>query len=409
MNILLVHQNYPAQFLHLGPALRARGHNVLALTDSGNTRNTSVPTVRYKPVEPRPKSIGIGAHYAGYAQRGLMAARGALVLRDKHRFTPDVIFGHSGWGETLFLREVWPEARLLIYAELMYRTTGQDTGFDPEISRNTDLSRIGTVARSAHLVQSIVQADAGLSPTYYQANSFPPDVRQKITVIHDGVATDQLQPDPSATLTLPDGRVLSAGQEIVTYVARSLEPYRGFHRFMRALPRLLQERPEAQVVIIGTEKGVSYGAPLPDGQEWKDKMLSELDGQLDLSRVHFLGRVPYAQFVKTLQVSKAHVYLTFPFVLSWSLIEAMALGCYIIGSDTAPVREVIADGETGRLVSFHDADALCNAMVRRLSDADPKADDIRRKARSLAIERYDLRRACLPRLIRFVESGGRES
>ncbi|MEF9604587.1 glycosyl transferase family 1, partial [Paracoccus sp. PXZ] len=174
------------------------------------------------------------------AERGWLAARGCRALRDRHGYTPDVIFGHSGWGETLFLREIWPDAKLLVYAELMYRTRGHDVGFDPEISPDSDEGRVGTVARSAHLIQGLVQADAGLAPTEYQADSFPPELRGKLTVIHDGIDTLKVCPNPQAEFLLPDGCKLRAGDEVLTYVSRSLEPYRGFHRFMRALPEVLR-------------------------------------------------------------------------------------------------------------------------------------------------------------------------
>ena len=293
MKILFVHQNFPGQFLHLAPALAERGHEVLALTDEHNTRPSPVKVMRYAaPATPAVEGL-LGRAYAEHAERALMAARGARALRDRHGFSPDIIIGHPGWGETLLLREIWPEAKLLLYAELMYRTRGQDVGFDPEVSAGSDEARFLTVARNAHLVQAMVQADAAIAPTRYQADSFPPELRGKITVIHDGIDTDRVAPDPTARLRLPDGRVLTAADEVLGYVARSLEPYRGFHVFMRALPQVLAQRPGAQVVIVGGD-GISYGGPPREGGSWKAKMLAELP-ELDLSRVHFLGRVAYAR------------------------------------------------------------------------------------------------------------------
>ena len=258
MKILFVHQNFPGQFPHLSGALARRGHQVLALTDENNERPSPVRTVRYK--APRPVEGGslLGRTYSTMAERGLLAARGARALRDRHGFSPDLIIGHSGWGETLFLKEIWPQARLLVYAELMYRTQGHDVGFDPEFQSGSDESRFMTVARSAHLIQGIAQADAAIAPTRYQADSFPPDLRGKITVIHDGIDTARVKPDPEAWLQLPGLPRMAAGDEIVSFVSRSLEPYRGFHIFMRALPDLLAARPRARVVIVGGD-GVSYG------------------------------------------------------------------------------------------------------------------------------------------------------
>ncbi|AGT09249.1 glycosyltransferase [Paracoccus aminophilus] len=403
MKILFVHQNFPGQFLHLAPALAERGHDVIGLTDEKNQRSSRVQVMRYK--SPAPVEIkGLGRTYSEYAERGWLAARGARALRERHGYIPDVIFGHSGWGETLFLREVWPEAKLLVYAELLYNTSGHDVGFDREISAATLESRVTTVARSAHLIQGLLQADAGLSPTEYQASTFPPELRQKITVIHDGIDTTLVRPDPEASLTLPNGQVLRAGDEVISYVSRSLEPYRGFHRFMRALPEVMRARPEAQVVLIGGD-GVSYGGKPSDADSWKAKLLAELDGQLDLSRIHFLGRVAYQTYLSLIQVTRVHCYLTMPFVLSWSLTEAMSAGCYIVASDTAPVRELITDGVNGRLVGYFDQPALEQALIQALS-GDPNEDRLRAAARRKIIDGYDFKGNTLPRLVEWVESFG---
>ncbi|WP_299909312.1 glycosyltransferase family 4 protein [uncultured Paracoccus sp.] len=404
MRILLVHQNFPGQFLHLAPALAARGHEVLALTDEKNNRPSPVRTMRYATPGEVTLSSPFARTYAEYAERGFLTARGCRAMRDRHGYTPDVIFGHSGWGETLFLREIWPEAKLLVYAELLYRTRGHDVGFDPEVSPGTDEGRFMTIARSAHLIQGLVQADAAISPTRYQADSFPPELRSKITVIHDGIDTGTVRPDPGATLTLPNGQVLRAGDEVLSFVNRSLEPYRGFHVFMRALPEVLAARSNAQVVLVGGD-GVSYGSKPKDADSWKAKMLAEVGERLDLSRVHFLGRVPYDQYLSLLQVARVHCYLTYPFVLSWSLTEAMAAGASVVASDTEPVRELIRDGENGRLFPFFDREALTAALIRGLQ-GDPEAARLTAAARQTILDGYDLETQSLPRLIEWVESFG---
>ena len=191
---------------------------------------------------------------------------------------------------------------------------------------------------------------------------------------------------------------------MLTYVSRSLEPYRGFHVFMRALPEVLAARPQAQVVVIGAD-GVSYGTKPADAESWKARMLAELGGRLPLDRIHFLGRVPYPTYLSTLQVARVHCYLTYPFVLSWSLTEAMAAGCLVVGSDTEPVRELVQDGQNGRLVPFHDLEALQAALVRGL-EGDPEAERLKAAARATITEAYDLKRHSLPRLIDWVESFG---
>ncbi|MDB6178841.1 glycosyltransferase [Paracoccus sp. Z330] len=404
MKILFVHQNFPGQFPHLAPALAMRGHEVLAMTDEKNQRPSPVKTVRYKAPEPVETNGVLGRSYSDFAERGLLAARGARALRDRHGYVPDVIIGHTGWGETLFLQEIWPSARLLVYAELMYRTQGHDVGFDPEMHPDSDEGRFLTVSRSAHLLQGIVQADGAISPTRYQADSFPPELQGKISVIHDGIDTARVCPNREAWIELPGGKRLTSGDEVLSFVSRSLEPYRGFHIFMRALPEVLAARPDAHVVLVGGED-VSYGSRPRDGRSWKDILLDEIGDRLDHSRVHFVGRLPYAHYLSLIQLTRVHCYLTYPFVLSWSLTEAMSAGGYVVASNTAPVRELIRDGENGRLVPFFDVAALSEALIRGLA-GDADAPRLRQAARRTILSGYDLHRLSLPRQIEWVESFG---
>ncbi len=403
MKILFVHQNFPGQFLHLAPALGNLGHEVVALTDENNQRPTIITTYRYRTPEPRPDpaQARLGGTYTEMTNRAHRVARAALVLRDRHGFVPDLILGHGGWGETLFLREVWPDARLVVYAEFYYAARGLDVGFDPEFSTSDPDKAFSVVARQGHQALMMAQADAALSPTEFQADTFPACFRDKITIIHDGIDTARLAPDPAAQVVLPSGLALRAGDEVLTFVNRNLEPYRGYHSFMRALPEVMRARPQAQVVIVGGD-GVSYGARPGGGRSWKDIFLDEVRDRLDLSRVHFTGRVPYATFVGLMQVTRAHCYLTSPFVLSWSMLEAMSAGALVVGSRTAPVEELIDDGVTGRLVDFFDtgaiADALIDALARPLIHR-----HMREAARATIVENYDLRSLCLPRQIDFVQ------
>jgi glycosyltransferase involved in cell wall biosynthesis len=409
VKILFIHQNYPGQFLHLAPELARRGHDCLALTDAANNRSSSIPVIKYKFAATKvdPAQCRLGRNFTQMSDRGVTVARAAAQLRQDKGYVPDVIFGHGGWGETLFLKEIWPEAKLITYAEFYYKGTGADVGFDPEF-QTTGLDQVMIAqGRAAHLGQALIHSDAGLSPTQWQASTHPATLRERIKVIHDGVDTTVMAPNPSARFALADGRTLSPGDEVLTFVNRNLEPYRGYHIFMRALPAVMAARPNAQVVIIGGD-GVSYGNAPKDGQKWKDIFLSEVRDQLDLSRVHFMGKVPYPQFVALMQVSRAHAYLTYPFVLSWSMIEAMAAGCHIVASRTAPVVEAINDGVNGTLVDFFDVPgwsaALTDALARPESYADRRA-----AARQTALERYDLRSVCLPRMVDFVESFGPKS
>ncbi|MFZ0098015.1 MAG: glycosyltransferase family 4 protein [Gemmobacter sp.] len=405
MKLLFVHQNFPGQFLHLAPAMQARGHDCRALTDAGNNRTSPIPVMRYrhKTEMPDPKATRLGRNFTQMSDRGVTVARACLQLREQG-YVPDVIFGHSGWGETLFLKEVWPEAKLLVYSEFYYKGRGADVGFDTEFDPYTFDQVMIAQGRAAHLGQSMLHADGALSPTKWQASTHPPLLRDAIKVIFDGVDTELVKPDPAATLTLPDGRVLKAGDEVLTFVNRNLEPYRGYHIFMRALPAVLAERPEAQVVIVGGDE-VSYGRAPQGGKGWKDLILNEVRDRIDLSRVHFLGKVPYPTFTSILQVSRVHAYLTYPFVLSWSMLEAMSAGCLVVGSRTAPVQELIEDGVNGRLVDFFDVEGWSKLLTKALARPE-RFTDLRRAARETIVSRYDLQGVCLPQTVDWVESFG---
>ena len=401
-----MHQNFPGQFLHLAPELQRRGHECLALTDSENKRPSAVPVVRYRheAVAIDPAATRLGRNYTLMSDRGVTVARAACQLRDSKGYVPDVIIGHSGWGETLFLKEVWPSARLIVYAEFYYRGQGADVGFDSEFNPpNFDQVMIAQ-GRAAYLGQAMLHADAGLSPTEWQASSYPAALRNLIGVIHDGVDTARMQPNPQASFTLPNGKVLRVGDEVLTFVNRNLEPYRGYHIFMRSLPAVLAQRPDAQVVIVGGDE-VSYGSAPIGAKGWKDVFFDEVKHKIDPARVHFLGRVPYDQFTCLMQISRAHAYLTYPFVLSWSMLEAMSAGALIIGSRTAPVEEVIVHGTNGILVDFFDVAGWERALIDALSNPE-KHTPLRLAARRTIVDRYDLQGICLPRLVSFVQSCG---
>jgi len=403
MKILFVHQNFPGQFPHLAPELANRGHDCLALTDHGNNRASPIPVLRYKhdPATVDPAATRLGRNYTTMSDRGVTVARAALQLRTEKGYVPDVIIGHSGWGETLFLKEVWPEAKLIVYAEFYYKGRGADVGFDLEFGQPSFDQVMIAQGRAGHLGQALVHADAGVCPTRWQASTYPVSIRGMLQVIHDGVNTDVMVPDAAAAFTLPNGHVMRTGDEVLTFVNRNLEPYRGYHIFMRALPAILAARPFAQVVIVGGDE-VSYGAAPKDAKGWKERFLSEVRDGLDMTRVHFMGKIPYVNFVSLMQVSRAHAYLTYPFVLSWSMIEAMSAGCHVVASNTAPVVEAISDGINGTLVDFFDVGAWSAALTRALAEPDRYAA-LRLAARKTAIEQYDLRRVCLPRMVKFVE------
>ena len=395
MKLLFVHQNFPGQFLHLAPEMQRLGHDVRAICDATNDKTSDIPTLRYtyKAPEVDPKATRLGRNFTVMSDRAVVVARFAQKLRAEG-YVPDVIYGHSGWGETLFLKEVWPQAKLLVFAEFYYRGLGADTGFDAEFQAQGFDQVMIAQARSAYMTQALVHSDGGVTPTRWQASTHPPALRNRLEVIFDGVDCDRLAPNPKATFALPNGRILRRGDEVLTFINRNLEPYRGYHIFMRALPDVLAARPDAQVVIVGGNE-VSYGQAPKAGGSWKDVILDEVKDRLDLSRVHFTGRVPYDRLIDLIHVSRVHAYLTYPFVLSWSMVEALAAGTLVVGSDTPPVAEVITDGVNGCLVDFFDVPAWSAALTDAL-DRPEAYDQMRAAARQMARERYDLRSVCLP-------------
>jgi len=404
LNILFVHQNFPGQFRHLAPHFARAGHRVQALAIDG-AGLPGIEMLRYKPA--RGSSRGIhpwAAEFETKVIRGEACAAAATKLKTQG-FTPEAIVANPGWGESLFLKDVWPQARMLALIEFFYAARGLDLDFDPEFSR-PDLARDARLrAKNAHLLMALADMDWGMSPTEFQRSTVPAAYRERISVAFEGIDTAVVQPDPAASFTF-GGRTVRAGDEVVTFVNRNLEPYRGYHVFMRALPEILRRRSKAIALIVGAD-GVSYGAGPPAGKSWKQIFFDEVKERLDPSRVHFLGRLPYADYLKVLQVSACHVYLTYPFVLGWSCIEALAAGCLVVGSRTPPVEEVIEHGANGLLVDFFDTAALADSVVECL--ANPKHfTALRAAARRTAIERYDLATICLPRQAQLVERLGSE-
>jgi glycosyltransferase involved in cell wall biosynthesis len=399
LKVLFVHQNFPGQFKHLAPALAAMGHEVKAMAIDGPGL-AGIGLHRYKPGRGTSRDVHPwAAEFETKVIRGEACAAAALKLKAQG-FRPDVIVANPGWGESLFLKDVWPDAKLLALLEFYYAARGLDYDFDREFLK-ADTGRDARLrSKNAHMLLTLDAMDWGVCPTQFQRSTVPRAYNDRISVIFDGIDTTMVAPDPAATLLI-DRRTLRAGDEVLTFVNRNLEPYRGYHVFMRALPEMLKRRPNAVALIVGGDE-VSYGAAAPAGKTWKQIFLDEVKDRLDLSRVFFLGRIPYASFLKVLQVSRCHVYLTYPFVLGWSCIEAMSAGCLVVGSRTPPVEEVIAHGKNGLLVDFFDTAGLAESAVDALARP-AHYDALRATARKTAIERYDLKTICLPQHIALIE------
>lgn len=385
MNILLIHQNFPGQFRRVASVwAKQAGWRVLGL---GRNTAPGLPDVRWLQYKLHRDVHMHQHHYLRQMEAAVLhgqAVARALQQLKREGYRPDVIFAHPGWGETLYVRDVFPHARLIHFCEWFYATQGSDTGFDPEFPMDFDGQARLRTWNALHLL-NLESCDVGVAPTVWQRSRHPVIYQPKIQLVHEGIDTDLLGPDPAAQLQMPNGVVLKSGDPVITYVSRNLEPYRGFHRFMRALEKVQQRHATCHTIIVGGDD-VSYGQKPKDAPNWREKMLAEV--KLDPQRTHFLGKVPYDIYRKVLQVSAAHVYLTYPFVLSWSMLEAMASGCLVIGSKTAPVEEVITHGRNGLLVDFFDTTAMAEQVVAVLDPSDPQLQLLRQQARLDATAGY---------------------
>jgi glycosyltransferase involved in cell wall biosynthesis len=393
MNWLFIHQNFPGQYVHAARYFAAAGDTVYFITQQRQREIEGVRKVVYAPRRAASRAHPFVRDLESAVENALAVAEACEGLK-RNGFTPDIIVGHNGWGETLYVKDVWPGTALLGYFEFYYRTAGTDLDFDPEFPPNpSDALRIRT--RNAINLLGLETADWGQTPTQWQRGQYPAHYQRRITVIHEGIDTGVVKPDPSARLWLRGRSSLSSSDQIITYSARNLEPYRGFHVFMRALPEMLARLPNARVLIVGGND-VSYGRRPTEAKTWREQMVAEVGDRLDMSRIHFLGHVPYAQYLAVLQISSAHVYFTYPFVLSWSFLEAMAAGCHIVASRTPPIEEVATDGENAELVDFFDREALAERVIAAVS---ARNEPIRAAARRTVLSRYDLSTICLPNYV----------
>lgn len=394
MRVLFVHKVFPGQYAHLARVLAAeRGNEVVFLHAEGEDEIANVRKVRIAATR---KAAAETHHYVQGLEsavlQGQAAYRAASELA-RSGFRPDVICAHAGFGPGLYLKDVFPGVPVLGYFEWFYRAHDADADFLDRAAVTADEAlRIRT--RNAEILLELTNCDHGLCPTAFQRDQFPPELRDKLTVLHDGVDTRYFAPLPSALAGAP------ADAEIVTYATRGLEPYRGFPQFMEALALLQARRKRLHAVVVGADE-TNYGRPPANGGGHRAETLAAIP-TLDHARVHFRGFLPPAEYRDVLRASQVHVYLTVPFVLSWSLLDAMATGCAIVGSDTTPVREVLRDGETGLLADMRSPPAVAAAIERFLDDRDLAAR-LGSAARQHVVEHYALEKL-LPRQRELVAS-----
>ncbi|MGK7891168.1 MAG: glycosyltransferase [Leptolyngbyaceae cyanobacterium] len=414
MRILFLHPNFPAQFRHLAAALaQDPRHEVVFATErrvhprhgAAKRHLPKVQKLIYPAINElkQPPYPGLGAVTKAVAT-GERVYLMANQLKQQG-FIPEVVLGHSGWGPTLFLKDLFPQAELICYMEWFYCAHGSD--FDFDVNRKPTYQAEATLRlKNIPFLVDLYSCDRALTPTHWQHQQFPPEFQPKITVRHDGIDTNFFRPHPTASRVWPKLNLdLTHAQETITYVARGMEPYRGFPQFMEAVSLLQQRRPQCHVVVVGSDR-VAYGAQRPDGKTYRQAMLEQFE--YDGDRLHFTGPLPYDTYLQVLQVSTVHVYLTYPFVLSWSMLESMATGCTLVASRTPPVQEVVEHGHNGMMVDFFDPSALAE-RVAWLLDHPTERQRLGQNARQTIVERYDLAKL-LPQTIAWLQgSGGKAS
>lgn len=385
MNILFLHRDYPAQFKYLTLALANNpNYNLMFITQDQTLEINGVKKYVMK-VPPRKPSkchkyLNFYDEILGYA---LGAAEAANKIKEEG-IKPDVIIGFAFWGLNMFLKDIFPDVPIISYCEWFYNMEGADVGFDGKTYSEDVWSEVR--CKNSHLLVDMCASDVLLSPTRWQMQQFPKEFHHKFQVIHDGIDTNTCAPNPDAKFTIPDKNLeLGINDEIITYGTRGMEPYRGFPQFMEAAEKLLKKRPKAHIIIAGADKNY-YGPPLEKGT-YKEYMLKKLN--LDMSRIHFVGGLSFNDFVKMLQVSSVHVYSTFPYILSWSVLNAMATGCCVVASNTAPVREIIQDNYNGLLFDFYNVDQLVEKVEYALDNQD-KMQMVRNNTRNFAVENYNV-------------------
>lgn len=399
MKILFIHPNFPGQYKHLIRHFAANSaHQVVFISKNHQSPvPEGVQNVLYEPT--RQPSAATHRYLHGAERAVLQGQEVWRVCRElkQQGFTPDVICVHPGWGDGLFLKDIYPSSPVLSYLEFYYRFYNADVNFDPETPSDIDDSARVRIKNTTNL-HNLEMTDWGIAPTHWQKSVHPEEFHHKISVIHEGIDTQLVAPVAEINIPTTKGRVLKKGDPIVTYVTRNFEHYRGSHQFFRAVKQIQEMHPEAFVIAVGADD-VSYGRQAADGKHHRLQMLEEV--KPDMSRIFFTGPIPYDQFLKVLQISAVHVYLTVPFVLSWSMLEAMSAGCVVLGSATPPVQEVITDGKNGLLVDFFSPEQIAKKVVEVLNHPDKYAP-LRQAARQTILDYYDVRQL-LPQQIALIE------
>ena len=405
--IIFIHQNFPAQYKHLAPLLAQNKNYDVHSMSLADFTSEGVDHHKYVLEAGNTKGIHpLAQEFEAKIIRANSLHKVAVEMKNDG-IMADLIIAHPGWGESLFVKNVWPNAKVISYLEFFYYSNNADVDFDPEFKFDNQFLANKLSARNAPIVLDLYQSDHVVTPTEFQASLAPETFRDKLTIIHEGIDTELLKRNDDIKIDI-NGNVLTNDNKIVLYIARNLEPYRGYHSFIRSIPGVLKNHPDAYILVVGGHD-VSYGHKPPEGKNFSDIFFKEVKDNLNKKernifekQVLFLGWLDYEKLIKLMQICTTHVYLSYPFVLSWSLLESMSCESIIIGSNTKPVKEVIKHNKTGLLVDFFDYKEISNAISSVLSS--PKGfEKIRKSARDLIIDKFDLHKVSIPKYLELIE------
>jgi len=384
-----MHYSFPGQFRHIAKRLAQDPENEVVFICYDPTPSRQIEGVRKVSYdipsedEHAPRNNYVD-NLAQASAHGKAVYQLCLQLKEQG-FTPDIVCAHSAWGQPLFVKDAFPNVPYIAYMEFYFHAYGGDIHFYPD--EPTSIDRVLQArARNANHLLNLEACDWAITPTEWQKHLMPRDFDHKISVIHEGVKLHKVKPFPIAKPYTVKGKTLPKDAEIMTYISRNFEPYRGFYKVMQAVQILLKQRPNLQVIMVGGDK-VSYSTALPDGMTYREEVLKQLN--IDESRIHWMGQLSYKAYLSVLDISDVHFYMTVPYVASWSLVEAMAMTCPIVASDTGPVKEFITDDQQGKRVDFFDTQQQVEAITWML-DHPEKAKKLGEQARKKVEEEYDL-------------------
>lgn len=385
LNILFIHPNFPGQFKALINSLVSHKNVRLAfITTRQDAEQRGVIIKKYAAPERQVDGVHKYLRTLNQDMNGAQEITKAAIELAREGFVATAVVGHIGWAGLMFMREVFPDAKLIGYTEWYFKWQNSWEHFSGE-KLNMD-QKISTRMLNATSVLGIEALDACVTPTHWQRSVFPKMYQRNMHVIHEGIDTNTCEPQARRTLFVPGClKPLSPELKLVTYVSRAMEPARGFFTFMDAAARLAKLDPEVQFVIVGRPHA-AYSGSTGDGPTYKEQAIEKYD--VDMSRMHFCGKLQYDDYLQVLKNSSVHVHFSMPYTLSWSALEAMACGCAMVGSSNAPVNEAIEHDVNGRLVNFFDAEGLVREVQDLLADRN-EAERLGLAARETVLSRYE--------------------